>query len=343
MFEVLLSVCLLADPAACRTERHAGGATRAACAAEAQRLADGVGADRRAERWPCVAAGTTPSIALTEIAPGVFVHQGRHAEFDPINLGDVANIGVVIGERSVAVVDAGGSAAVARGVLAAIREITPLPVSHVVLTHMHPDHSFGAATLAAGGAQIFGHAKLPRALAARREHYIARARDMIGPAFAETELAAPDLTVGDSIEIDLGGRILELVAHPTAHTDNDLTVFDRESGTLFLGDLLFVGHLPVIDGSVLGWLAVLDRLEAQPTQRAVPGHGPVAVSWPEAAAPMRAYLEALVAEARAAIEAGMPIGEAAETLGHSTAATWLLADRFAARNALTVYKELEWE
>ncbi|MEM6974415.1 MAG: quinoprotein relay system zinc metallohydrolase 2 [Pseudomonadota bacterium] len=343
MFEVLLTVCLLADPAACRTERHDGGATREACAVEAGRLAAAVGADQQAERWPCVATGTTPSIALTEIAPGVFVHQGHHAEFDPHNLGDVANIGVVVGNRSVAVIDAGGSAAVAQGLLAAIREITALPISHVVLTHMHPDHSFGAATLAAGGAEIIGHAKLERALAARREHYLARARDMIGPAFAETDLATPDLAVEDSTEIDLGGRVLQLVAHATAHTDNDLTVYDRESGTLFLGDLLFLGHLPVIDGSVLGWLTVLDRLEAQPARRGVPGHGPVAVAWPEAAGPMRAYLETLVSEARAAIEAGMPIGEAAETLGHRSAAAWLLADPFAARNALTVYKELEWE
>ncbi|MEL6197894.1 MAG: quinoprotein relay system zinc metallohydrolase 2 [Pseudomonadota bacterium] len=343
MFDILLSVCLLADPTACRLERHAGGETRAACAAKALRLSQAVTDPERAERWPCVPEGTTPKLTLSEIAPGVLVHQGQHADFDALNVGDIANIGVVIGERSVAIIDAGGSATVARRLLEALPMVTPLPISHVILTHMHPDHSFGAATLAADGATIVGHAKLPRAIAARRAHYTARAQEVLGAAFADTTLADPDIAVEDRLEIDLGGRVLELVAQPTAHSDNDLTVFDRQTGTLFVGDLLFLSHLPVVDGSVLGWLEVIDALSALDAERAVPGHGPVSVPWPSAAAPMTRYLDVLVAEAREAIAAGIPIGDAAATIGHEAAADWLLADHFAIRNALTVYKELEWE
>ena len=98
----------------------------------------------------------------------------------------------------------------------------------------------------------------------------------------------PTLEVRDRLELDLGGRMVRLTAHPLAHTDNDLTLLDTASGTLFCGDLLLVGRVPALDGSVLGWLQVLDALKASSATRgatqAVPGHGPERVDWPAGAA-----------------------------------------------------------
>jgi glyoxylase-like metal-dependent hydrolase (beta-lactamase superfamily II) len=128
-----------------------------------------------------------------------------------------------------------------------------------------------------------------------------------------------------------------------AHTDNDLTVRDLATDTWFLGDLLFMGHMPALDGSLLGWLARLDDLTARPAARAVPGHGPVAAPWPEAAAAMRAYLSDLAAEARASIAAGEPLLAATCRISARPAPGWTLVDEFAARNATTAIRELEWE
>ncbi|TXK95737.1 hypothetical protein BMR07_17770 [Methylococcaceae bacterium CS1] len=69
--------------------------------------------------------------------------------------------------------------------------------------------------------------------------------------------------------------MLILKAHPTAHTDNDLSVFDKKTNTMWLSDLLFIGHLPVLDGSLQGWLQEIRKLEKRQFDVVIPGHGPI--------------------------------------------------------------------
>lgn len=293
-------------------------------------------------------AGPAPAdvvpATVTEVAPGVFVRVGEVALASPANLGGIANIGFIVGDDAVAVIDGGGSFLDGARLRAAIRARTAHPIAYVINTHMHPDHVLGDAAFVADRPAFVGHRHLARALEARGRRYLDANRALIGATgFAGTEIVLPTVDVAATTEIDLGNRPLRLTAYPTAHTDNDLTVLDRRTGTLWTGDLLFVDHVPALDGSLTGWLKVIDSLKRVKASRAVPGHGPASVAWPAALAAERRYLETLAADLRRMIAAGTGLRAAAARAGQSERANWRLFDDFNARNATAGYAELEWE
>lgn len=293
-----------------------------------------------------IAGGTAAAgdaLPVTEIAAGIHVHVGAQAEPSPANRGAIANIGFVVGSRCVAVIDTGGSPEVGRLLRAAIRDVTPLPVCYVVNTHVHPDHILGNAAFAADAPEFVGHAKLAAAMAARGRVYVAAAKRELGPDAADAGIVPPTRAVTGSATLDLGDRALELRAWPTAHTDHDLTVFDPRTGTLWLSDLLFIERIPVVDGSLRGWLEVLADLKRLDARLVVPGHGGVTGDWPGAAAAQERYLRALLSDTRAALRAGKTLQEAVETVGGSGREGWLLFEAFHRRNVTAAFAELEWE
>jgi glyoxylase-like metal-dependent hydrolase (beta-lactamase superfamily II) len=175
-------------------------------------------------------------------------------------------------------------------------------------------------------------------------HYIASFRDVLGEALmAGVKIVPPTKLVDDVLDLNLGGRQITLKAWPTGHTDNDLTVLDQRSGTLFTGDLLFVEHVPVLDGSLLGWLKNLDELARIHARLAVPGHGPLVTTWPRGIAAERRYLDRLAGDIRGMIKNGVPIAEAAKTAGAAERNRWRLFEAYNARNATAAFAELEWE
>jgi quinoprotein relay system zinc metallohydrolase 2 len=210
------------------------------------------------------------------------------------------------------------------------------------MTHVHPDHVFGAPAFQTDKPQFVGHAALPRALALRGDFYRKRLEETLGKGRAGG-IVAPTMLVQTHTEIDLGGRTLTLTAHSLAHTDCDLSVLDQNTSTLWASDLLFVKRVPSLDGSLRGWLKELAALQAVPARRAVPGHGPTGVNWPSGAKDLERYLGTLLRETKEAIAKGMDLEAAVGTVAQGERSRWTLFDDYNGHNVTQAFKELEWE
>jgi len=227
---------------------------------------------------------------------------------------------------------------------AAIKAITDLPILYVVNTHVHPDHIFGNAAFVAGKATFVGHEKLAEAMQLREEAYQELNARYLGDEGAKgSEIVVPTLAVKDTLELDLGGRVLEVTAHPVAHTNTDVTVVDTQTKTLFTGDLLFVERTPVLEGDIKGLIATLESLKVGDFAQVVPGHGTETKEWKTAIDNQLRYLNLLLTDIRAAIENDVSLEEAMETAAASEKDNWALFDVANRRNVNILYPALEWE
>lgn len=282
------------------------------------------------------------TFALQEVGPGIFVRQGPHAEASRENDDAIANIGFIVGRDAVCVTESGGSRADGDWLRAEIRKRTAKPIRYVVLSHVHPDHVFGASAFLPDQPAFIGHHALRGLLDARGEFYRKRLVEILGEDRTGS-IVYPTMEVRDRAEIDLGERRLHVRAHASAHSPSDLSMLDEASGILFPADLLFVGRVPSLDGNLLGWFKEIDTLKAVGAAKAVPGHGPSLVDFAPAIDRMSLYLTALRDGTRKAIAAGVPIEKATREVAQSERSDWALFDEYNARNVTQAYQQLEWE
>jgi glyoxylase-like metal-dependent hydrolase (beta-lactamase superfamily II) len=211
-----------------------------------------------------------------EVGPGVLVR--RHRAFD-------LNVTLVLGDDRVLVVDTHAHAGYARGLIAAIREVTPLPWV-VLLTHAHFDHSFGSATFAAEqpGVEIWSHQGCRDVLAREgqfQQEFAAgwfreSGRNADADAVGDVDLALPDHLFASSAELDLGGRQVHLRHPGRGHTDHDVVVDVPDAGVTIVGDLVEEGSPPSFEHAYpLDWPVTLTGLLPLLHPAVVPGHGDV--------------------------------------------------------------------
>ena len=224
-------------------------------------------------------APTVVEEGITEIAPGVWVIPDRRVPLVP-------NVGIVVGEEAVLVVDTAMGPANGARVLAAAKEKAQGKRLLVTVTHFHPEHGFGAQVFRDEATIVYNRAQRDE-LHDKGAGYVELFRTF-GPAVAEAlegvELVDPHETYEDETELDLGGRTVQLRTWGVAHTRSDQVVFLPAERILFTGDLVeerifaIYPHFPPNDADVDGdrWIEVLRRLEALDPAIVVPGHGAVA-------------------------------------------------------------------
>jgi len=230
-----------------------------------------------------------------------------------------------------------------RALRAAVRRRTSLPICYVINTHVHVDHVLGNEAFKDDRPSFLGHAALAQAIVRSRPYFVKEyAQDLDAPATPE-QVIGPDRLVETELTLDLGGRLLTLHAWPTAHTDCDLTVYDQKTSTLWTGDLLFIDRLPALDGSLVGWIAAVDRLAAQRVRLAVPGHGPPTSHPADSLVRERSYLESLLQGVRRELADGESLQDAMLRVGRDQKPGWLLWEEVHPRNVARAYEELQWE
>jgi cyclase len=254
---------------------------------------------------------------LIEVADGVYAY------IQPDGSWYINNTGFVVGP-TVTSIDACSTERRTRAYREAIRGVTPAPLTTLINTHHHGDHTFGNSVLEA--ATIIGHENCRTELI---NTGLPRDTGIWDPVeWGSVTLAPPTLTFTDGVRLWSGDRAIEVsyVGQP-AHTDNDSLVWLPDEQVLFCGDLLFNGGTPfLLMGSVRGAIPVLtDVLAAFPAKVIVPGHG----------APcdhglidtIVGYLRFVLTTAQKGLDAGLSPLEAAREVDLGEYAGWLDAER----------------
>ena len=284
------------------------------------------------------------SFEVEEVVDGLFVHFGKQEDSNMANKGDIANLGFIVGSKSIAVIDTGGTPEIGKSLLKKIKEISKLPISHIIITHSHPDHFFGTQELINNKTIVLGHEKLERALINNFEFYKNLQFNLIKQeSIKQAKLIVPNQTVkvGSIETIDLGNREIEIQAWKSGHTDNDLSIYDKKT-KLFWSENIFVQRIPSIRASVKGWKSNLDETLKMDIDSIVPGHGPLKKK-NEAIEPMMNYFNRLIKEVRKFHKTGKTLKETQNHAAPKNKERWLLFDSYHNSNVTKTYTELEWE
>ena len=255
-----------------------------------------------------------PSFTLKEIGPKVWVAVSNPRSKEPAG----ANTGFVIGDDAVAVIDTtmtfgadGFNTDVARQMVAAIRNLTPLPIKFVINTHYHLDHVGANSVFVNEGAVVVAHENVRRWIHSEHLRVLPKDVDPRIRGFMEA-LVPPTVTLGQSLQLHLGSRTIQVQTYP-GHTGGDAVVVIPDAKVVFAGDLFWHRTIPtLIDASTEPLINTLDTLARTGSgTRFVAGHGDVGDAADVSA--FRDYLATLrklVAEAQALRKEGDGLVEA---------------------------------
>jgi len=203
-------------------------------------------------------------IKTTEVADNVYMLAGAGG-----------NIGVSVGDDGVFIID-DQFAPLSEKIMAAIGELSDKPVSYVINTHWHGDHTGGNENFGASGAVIVAHENVRERMSTKQ---FMKAFGRAVP--AAPEAALPVVTFSENTTFYFNNAQIQVMHLPSAHTDGDSMVLFTEANVLHMGDTFFNGFFPFIDqssgGTLDGVISAAEKALALSNDETViiPGHGPL--------------------------------------------------------------------
>jgi len=291
---------------------------------------------------PTLAAAV--DLRFTEIAPGVYAFVGDMGGRTYDNEGMNANTGFVVTKDGVVVIDSGSSYRVAKQIHEAIRRVTQQPVKYVVNTGGQDHRWLGNGYFKQQGATLIAHKKAIDDMAARGAEHLAGLKRDLKERLDGTVATLPDQSFDTEKTLKLGGTELRILHTAGGHTPGDSVVWLPQSRVLFSGDLVYVdrllGVIPV--SNTKNWLASFEAMEKLAPKQIVPGHGKVC-DLAKAKRETKDYLVLLRSHMKAALDKGLDLQRALDTLDQSRFKSLLNYESLKGGNASRTYLEMETE
>lgn len=295
------------------------------------------------------AAGASGQAAAAEIrlkpvqvAPGVFAVIGDLGPQSYENHGLNSNLGFIVADSGVIVINTGPTVAVARALHAAIKRATSKPLKWTINTGSQPHYWLGNHYFSALGVPIVAHKEAVRIMRQGGAQQLETQRKLLKKQANGTKLSYPTKEIDEEFEIRVGDTHVKVLHFGPAHTAGDVAVWLPQRKIVFAGDIVFTDRLlgVIAVGNSGGWIAAFDRVAALHPQIIVPGHGaPTNIT--HAGEHTRNYLVYVRTEVKKRLDQGETLQEVVDNIDQTQFRHLRNFDLLAKRNVHQIYLELE--
>jgi glyoxylase-like metal-dependent hydrolase (beta-lactamase superfamily II) len=290
-------------------------------------------------------AAAAVEVRFEPVAENVYAHVGDVGARSAANDGLNANIGLVVTPGGAVLIDSGATWRSARDIQAAARRVTTQPIRWVINTGGQDHRWLGNGYFQAQGAELIAHAAAVPDMRSRGGDQVSALRSLLGAVADDTVPVLPTrLVEGPDAQLTLGGTVFELRHRGGGHTPGDMTVWLPQAQVVFAGDIVYVDRLLAVlpVSSTRAWLDAFAALEQLAPKRIVPGHGRL-TDLATAHAQTWAYLQALRAHMKLAVEQGTDVSDAVKSFNLAPFRHLLNATELNPGNASRTYLEVERE
>lgn len=278
-------------------------------------------------------------LAPVQIALDTYVLLGKTEDFTLKNGGNVVNTAFIVTKSGVLVLDTGSSLRYGKAMIETIKRVTNRPIIRVINTHHHPDHFLGNGAFE--GIEIVALEDTIKGMKQEGEVFTDNMYRLVGDWMRGTEPVLPAKALQEK-DFSLGQHDFTVYALQ-GHTEKDLVLFDKKTGVLFVGDLVFYQRaLTTPHASINGWLKSLEFLKTIPFKVMVLGHGDV-LSDQRGITQTYDYLKWLQTTLQSSAQNGLAMGEVMQISIPEKFKDIPLVEKEFQRSVIHLYPRLEKE